>query len=142
MAEINERVITTQNGVVDTDAEYDDLFSRARTDEEVRDIVLEFVKDLEGKVEVHKAILVGRYARGCAWEWDDIELGIVSPDFEGLNSFERSDFILDNIDIYRLHPLLMVYGHFTPEEFLNGQIESLYGWNWRGGKVIYEKDAD
>ena len=141
MAEIDERVITTQNGVVDTDAEYEELFERVKTDEEVRDIILEFVKDLDGEIEVHKAILVGRYAKGCAWGGDDIKVAIVSPDFKGLHGFERSDLVFDNIDIYKLHPLVVVHGHFTPDEFLNGQIESLYGWNWRGGKVIYERDA-
>ena len=140
MAEVNERVITTQNGVVDTDAEYDDFdeFWRVKSDEEVRDIILGLVDQLDGKIEVHKVVLVGRYARGCAWEWDDIEIGIVSPDFEGLNRLESSDLVFANIDIYKLDPFVVVHGYFTPDEFLNGHIESLYGWNWRGGKVIYE----
>ena len=145
MAEIDERVVNTQNGVVDADAEYDDFdeFWRVKSDEEVRDIILlGLVEQLDGKIDVHKVVLVGRYAAGCAWKWDDIEIGVVSPDFEGLNSHESSRLIYDNIDIHKLDPFVVIYGFFTPDEFLNGQIASLYGWNWRGGKVIYEKGAN
>ena len=143
MAEVDERIIMAQNGIVETDAEYDDLFKRVRTDEEVREMALELVHALETRIEVHKAILAGRYGRDCAWEWDDIEVVIVSPDFEGMHSFDRTELTSELAERGNVRPIVAVHGEFTPEEYLSEdpQHMPMLGWDYYSGKVIYEKDG-
>lgn len=140
MAKLKDGIITEWNGVVDAEMKDGVFVAYVKTDKQVREMVLELVKALEVKIEVEKAILVGRYAKGCPDEWDGIEVGIVSPDFAGMSGVDRVELTSKLATSDKVHHLVGVCGEFTPEKFRNGQIESLYGWNWRNGKVIYERD--
>ncbi|MBI4224208.1 MAG: nucleotidyltransferase domain-containing protein [Deltaproteobacteria bacterium] len=54
------------------------------------EIVPEFIKELE-KRDIHpeQIILYGSYARGEANEWSDVDLVVISKDFEKIDPLER-----------------------------------------------------
>ncbi|MEM2865871.1 MAG: nucleotidyltransferase domain-containing protein [Candidatus Hadarchaeales archaeon] len=77
--------------------------------EEVR----RFVKKLREKIRVEKVILFGSRARGDHLEDSDVDLIVVSRDFEGLPFFER----MDKLILLWESPLDLELLCYTPEEF-------------------------
>lgn len=77
--------------------------------EEVR----RFVKKLREKIRVEKVILFGSRARGDHLEDSDVDLIVVSRDFEGLPFFER----MDKLILLWESPLNLELLCYTPEEF-------------------------
>lgn len=51
---------------------------------ELERAVAQFVAFLSAELRVERVILFGSYVRGAAHEWSDIDLAVVSPDFEGI----------------------------------------------------------
>ena len=143
MAKLKDGVISSWNGVVDAEMKDGEFYAYVKTDEQVREMALELVRALETKIEVHKAILTGQYAKGCADEWDGIDVVIVSPNFEGLNSLDRISLISELMVRGGVHHLVEVTGKFTPDEYLNPDPRHtpMLGWSRYRGKVIYDKDA-
>ena len=63
---------------------------QAWTDKRIRDAVLRFNAGLdESGIHGRKIILYGSYAEGRANEHSDIDLIVVSDDFEGMDLWER-----------------------------------------------------
>ena len=141
MAKLKDGVISSWHGIVDAEMKDGKFYAYAKTDEQVRDMVMELVRALETEIVVDKAILVGRYAKGCADEWDGIEVGIMSQDFEGIDPFDRISLVSELIVRFGVHHSVEVVGKFTPDEYAKGKHITLYGWDWDNGKVIYERDA-
>lgn len=56
----------------------------------VINIIREFVKAVSKDIKIEKVILFGSHARGDAGENSDIDLIIVSDDFEGIKSIKRA----------------------------------------------------
>ena len=55
----------------------------------IPDKIIEIIKDFVKQAEFHnvtiqKAVLFGSYAKGTNHEWSDIDLAVVSEDFEGI----------------------------------------------------------
>jgi predicted nucleotidyltransferase len=82
-------------------------------DEIINSIKL-FVAESE-KINIHiqQAILFGSYAKGTNHEWSDIDIAVVSDNFEGIRFYDNlklsKPVIHSNIDI-ETHP-------FRPEDF-------------------------
>lgn len=52
---------------------------------EVRDLVSQYLKKLgDNNIHVEKALVFGSRARGDADKWSDIDIAIISKDFEGI----------------------------------------------------------
>jgi hypothetical protein len=56
-------------------------------------IVSEFVTLLGKSVRVEAVILFGSYVKGSPDEWSDIDIAVISPDFEGVPMWERQRII-------------------------------------------------
>ncbi len=58
--------------------------------DEIKEIILKFIYDISSLVKIEKVILFGSWARGEANKKSDIDLIILSSDFEKLKYFKRS----------------------------------------------------
>lgn len=52
-----------------------------------------FIEEANKKIEVKKVILFGSYASGRVSEWSDIDIAVISDDFEGMDYRERLLFL-------------------------------------------------
>jgi hypothetical protein len=99
----------------------------------------EFCQRLRSAFAVEAIVLFGSHARGEAREWSDIDLAVISPDFEGLSQWERQDFMARCTvgRPYRIAPIGYASGEYHdpgPHSFLREII--------RTGKVVYQAKAD
>ena len=90
----------------------------AEISSEIKELIHKFIDELEAtNIHVQKAVLFGSYARGTNDKWSDIDLAIVSRDFEGIRFFDRKRLIKYivkvNTDI-QLHPFKTDY--FTTDD--------------------------
>ena len=54
-------------------------------------LIKNYISHLEkNHIRVRKAVVFGSYARGTADEWSDIDVALVSDDFEGVRYLDRS----------------------------------------------------
>lgn len=66
----------------------------AQTTSEVNRIVKQYLQELEeANVHPQKVILFGSHAAGAAEQWSDIDLSIISDDFEGKGILERQQIL-------------------------------------------------
>ena len=65
------------------------------TSTELDEIIKSFVDALEARIRVEAIILFGSYARDTAYEQSDIDLAVVSPDFESVPMYRRQEIIAD-----------------------------------------------
>lgn len=59
------------------------------TTDELKESISDFIALLKPHIRVDAAVLYGSYAHGTPHEDSDIDLAIISPDFEGMNISER-----------------------------------------------------
>lgn len=82
-------------------------------DKEIASAVKRFVTALKKEYEVEKVIVFGSRARGDCFKTSDIDLIVVSHDFEGINFMERMSRMYNywdaNVDLEVLC--------YTPKEF-------------------------
>ena len=92
-----------------------------------------FKQRLEKEFRTTKLILFGSRARGDHLKDSDIDLAVISEDFEGMNFLERIKRVARLWDgDLRLEPLC-----YTPEEFERRKGElSIVGVIWREGKEV------
>jgi hypothetical protein len=106
-----------------------------KTEAELRRIVREYVRALESEIRVSKVILYGSYAHGKPHEWSDVDIAVISPDFDGLDRWERQALLGRKrlgCDL-SLEPL-----GYSLEEYENAHPLTFLGEIKRTGKVIYE----
>ena len=83
-------------------------------------------------VHVLHVVLFGSQAAGTATEWSDIDLAVISRDFEGKNILERLELLAKAIaDVWQ--PIEAI--GFTPEEWELG--ESAMAQIAREGTAVY-----
>lgn len=77
------------------------------TKENIDSIIHSFLDSIKNEIRIDKVFLFGSYARGTSSKYSDIDLAIVSRDFEGVRFFDRKRLIKYivkvNTDI-QLHP--------------------------------------
>ncbi len=99
----------------------------------VLNIIDRFKNILERKkVRVNKIILFGSYARGNYNEDSDIDLVIISDDFETMNYWERIDFLTDAI--YEIFEPIEALSYTQSEWEKNESFLNDYA---RDGEVVY-----
>jgi len=106
-------------------------------EEKLKETVDYFVKQLisEG-INISKIILFGSQARGTANEESDIDLVVVSKDFEGKNIFEKVK-LLNQADARTIKKFLVPLDVILmSEEEIESESSIIAGYA-RQGKVIY-----
>jgi predicted nucleotidyltransferase len=96
--------------------------------------IIERLKNIleQREVKVNKIILFGSYARGNYNESSDIDLVIISDDFETMNYWERIDFLSGAI--YEIFEPIEALS-FTPSEWEKND-SFLYDYA-RDGEVVF-----
>lgn len=85
--------------------------------ENVETIIRSFLDAIRNEIQVDGVYLFGSYAKGTPSKYSDIDLAVVSRDFEGVRFFDRKRLIKYlvkvNTDI-QLHPFKLE--DFTPDD--------------------------
>ena len=105
------------------------------TPHQVRIIIENFVQALEPEICVERIILFGSYAHNQAHEWSDIDVAVLSPDFDGLTETAKTDLLARKT--LRCHSRLMPLA-YTPAQFDNAPPYFFAAEIRRTGKVIYD----
>ncbi|MGB9813755.1 MAG: nucleotidyltransferase domain-containing protein [Thermovenabulum sp.] len=84
-----------------------------KTKDELIKLIADYINKLKKGIKINKVILFGSYARGEALKTSDVDLAIVSEDFNKMNFFERLEFLNKNWN-YDIGADILGY---TPEEF-------------------------
>lgn len=63
--------------------------------DEIKNIVLNYVKELQKKIPVQKVILFGSYAYGRPTKGSDIDIAVVSDNFKKMDDIKRIMFLSD-----------------------------------------------
>lgn len=102
---------------------------------DVSGVIRRYVAELQKTIRVNKVYLYGSYAANQEHDYSDIDLAVISPDFEG--GTERDYLILGRAAL-RVHPLIEAKPYQTkdlqtlsPVEFLAEVV--------RTGKIIYSE---
>jgi predicted nucleotidyltransferase len=80
----------------------------AKVADKIIDIINKFVEIANAdKINISKIILFGSYAKGTSNEWSDIDIAVVSEDFEGIRLYDnkkiRNAKLKSSIDL-EIHP--------------------------------------
>jgi predicted nucleotidyltransferase len=96
----------------------------------------DFVRRLRRAIDVEAVILYGSQAKNTARESSDIDLAVVSPDFEGTSTYDRQEAVARATvgRAYRLSPIA-----FASSEYHNPGAHSFLREIIRTGRVVYPK---
>ena len=103
---------------------------------ELGDAIDTFVALLEKGLRIEAIILFGSYARGNAYEDSDIDLAVISPDFEGLAINHRQTMIA-HLSVHRPWGIAPI--GYPSSEYHNPGPHSFLREIIRTGKVVYPK---
>lgn len=103
---------------------------------EVADAVLDFARRLETAIRIDAIVLYGSYANGNPREESDIDVAVISPDFESLGLGRRQEIISDaTLDRdRRLAPI-----GYPSSEYHNPSPQSFLEEIVRTGRLVYPK---
>lgn len=98
-------------------------------------IISAFVALLSNVVRVEAVILYGSYVNGSPDEWSDIDIAVISPDFEELVMWERQR-IISRATVDRDASLAPI--GYPSSEYHNPGPHSFLREIIRTGKVVYQ----
>jgi uncharacterized protein len=102
---------------------------------EIKKIINSLAKTLiENRIAVDKIILYGSYAKGNPRAHSDIDLAIISPDFQGKKIFDIQATLAGLLSQYL--SVAEVIG-YSSDEFRYASSETFIGEIKRTGKVLY-----
>lgn len=104
--------------------------------EQLPEIIRNYVKELEKKIFVKKIILYGSYAYGKPHPGSDVDLVIISPDFEKIKPLERLEML--SLATRKDRAPIEAIG-YTPEEFAKAESYIFLDYIVKNGIVVYEK---
>jgi uncharacterized protein len=107
----------------------------AKTTTELRRAIKRYISGLQKHIRVDTVILFGSYANGHPHKWSDIDLAVISPDFDGKDWFERVKLMgkaraARDIDIEAIG-----YGK---QQYETAHRQTFLGEIIRTGKVVYQ----
>ena len=102
---------------------------------EVEKCVSEFVALLTKAARVETVILYGSYVNGSPDEWSDIDIAVISPDFDGLAMWERQRLI-SRATVDRDASLAPI--GYSSSEYHNPGPHSFLREIIRTGRVVYQ----
>ncbi len=103
----------------------------------VEELVKAFVLELEKHIQVDLVILFGSYSRGKPRDFSDIDIAVISPDFEG--GTEKDCLLLDRI-ARRIHPLIEAIP-YNSQDFKNFESGDFVDQILKTGRVIFKRAA-
>ncbi len=112
---------------------------RALNQAELRKVVGKALQVLSKKIQIDLAILFGSYSRGKADSWSDIDLAVVSPDFERMNLQEQVALITQ---IWHINGLWVQIHPFTPKDLAEARPTNFLGHLLRVGQIVYRRGAN
>lgn len=99
----------------------------------------DFVRRLRSAISVEAVILYGSHAKGSANEWSDIDLAVISPDFEGVSTWDRQE-IIARATVgrgYRIAPI-----GYPSSEYHDPARHSFLREIMETGRVVYEAPTE
>ena len=99
----------------------------------------EFVCLLEKGIRVEATLLYGSYANGEPHEWSDIDVAVISPDFEDVPLPDRQRMI-SRLSVDRDRDIEPI--GYPPSEYKNPGRHSFLREIVRSGRVVYEASAE
>ncbi len=106
---------------------------------DIERIISSFVALLSRAVRVEAVILYGSYVNGSPDEWSDIDIAVISPDFEGLAMWE-SQRVISRATAGRDANLAPI--GYPSSEYHNPGRHSFLREIIRTGRVVYEAPAE
>ena len=98
----------------------------------------EFIRLLKRGLRVEAVVLFGSHARGTAYEESDIDLAVISPDFEGV-PFARRQIMIADLSVRRPWDISPI--GYPPSQYHNPPPHSFLSEIVRTGKVVYPPPA-
>lgn len=102
---------------------------------ELEQSIADFVRLLERELRIEAIVLYGSYVNGVPHEWSDIDVAVISPDFEGKTVPQRQT-LLSRLTLARdrrIEPM-----GYPSSEYHNPGRHSFLGEIIRTGRVVYE----
>lgn len=106
-----------------------------KTATQVRRIVNRYADALQQHIQVDKVILFGSYVNGHPREWSDIDIAIISPDFDGKDLFQRVRLMAKAREERDLDIEALAYGS---KEYEAAHRQTFLGEIIRTGKIVYD----
>jgi predicted nucleotidyltransferase len=100
-------------------------------------LLADFIGELQKEIRVDRVYLYGSYARNSERDFSDIDVAVISPDFEG--GTEHDYLILGNAAL-KINPLIEAKP-YRPEDLKNLSSAEFLAEVLRTGKVVYDKAA-
>ncbi len=100
--------------------------------------VSDFIDQLLKGIRVEAVVLYGSYASGTADEDSDIDLAVISPDFEDVPMWRRQEIIAD-LSVHRYRDLSPI--GYPSSEYHDPGRHSFLREIIRTGRVVYEAPA-
>ncbi|MDO8312522.1 MAG: nucleotidyltransferase domain-containing protein [Sideroxyarcus sp.] len=97
----------------------------------------DFIGELQKEVRVEKVYLYGSYAHNSEHDFSDIDVAVISPDFEG--GTERDYLILGRAAL-KVNPLIEAKP-YRPEDLINLSPAEFLAEVLRTGRIVYDKAA-
>lgn len=98
--------------------------------------IADLIDRLSGGIRVEAVVLYGSHANGVPHEDSDIDVAVVSPDFEGVALWRRQEIISD-LTVHRNRNLSPI--GYPSSEYRNPGPHSFLGEIVRTGRVVYPK---
>ena len=102
---------------------------------ELENAISDFIQSLLKGLRVDAVVLYGSYARGTPHEWSDIDLAVISPDFEGIPIWKRQEMIA-HLTVHRYRDIAPI--GYPSSEYHNPGRHSFLREIIRTGRVVYE----
>ena len=102
---------------------------------ELENAISDFIQRLQKGIWIEAVVLYGSYAHGTAREWSDIDLAVISPDFEGVSIWQRQETIA-RLTVHRFPDIAPI--GYPSSEYHNPGRHSFLREIIRSGRVVYE----
>lgn len=103
----------------------------------IEELIGKFIHELQKKIRVDQVILFGSYGCGKQRDFSDIDIAVVSPDFEG--GTEKDCLLLDRI-ARNINPFIEAipynsrdFKNFEPGDFINEILKT--------GRTLFKRAA-
>ena len=104
---------------------------------EIRNIISDYVKELQKKLPVNRVILFGSYAHGRPAKGSDIDIAVVSDKFSGMDDIKRIMLLSDYARRIKISVDIDPIG-FTEDELENSDYFEIGGEIVEKGIEIYK----
>lgn len=106
-----------------------------KTKTELNRAIASFIFNLKKKIRISHVILFGSYARGKPRPYSDIDLAVISPDFDKMSEIKAMQFLslqVKDSDVL-IEPI-----SFSSKELKHVPKGSFLGYILKHGKMVYK----